>query len=185
MPIIEEKLNLNQNQTREVIPLLQKSIELLLKNWTIFIPALVGMIFSQIIKFVAQEWFIRFEWFITHWLRFGIFPPQDVVVGFILMVIRGGVAYFLMFVSLDMARNAYLKKEVDIMKSVDYVRNRLMPFIIASIIAYIFTYSIILIPIAIMMFIIMMPVPVAGWYKVPVIIISLPQPTVIWPVAGT
>jgi hypothetical protein len=155
MPDNNEKNPTEIFQINDVIQALQNSFDLLIKNWIFLIPALAGMIFSQILKFVAQNYFVRFEWLITHWIMFGIFPGYDAPIGFIIMVIRGAGAYFLMFVSLDMARNAYLKKEIDIMKSVEYVRKRIIPLTLASIIAFLFAFTIILIPLAILMIVIM------------------------------
>ena len=72
----------------------------------------------------------------------------------VLSLIGAIVSYILFFASIDMSRDACLDKPLSIGESVGYVLSRLGTLILASIIGVIFTVTIILIPVAILMFVI-------------------------------
>lgn len=65
------------------------------------------------------------------------------------------INYILNFAAIDMARDAYVNDPLNLMESINYVLKRIVTFIAASIVGALMSITIVLIPAAILMFVIM------------------------------
>jgi hypothetical protein len=72
----------------------------------------------------------------------------------ILSIIGSIISFILSFASIDMMRDAYNKQQLDLSSSINYVINRFIELLIASIVGGLMAITIILIPVVIMMFVI-------------------------------
>lgn len=113
------------------------------------LPALIGAVISAALSIAANRFFIPLGILAFNSLNIGLF-----FVGLVLTIVGGIISYIMTFASLDMARNAYLNKELNISKSISYVIKRILTFFIVSIVGAILAITVILIPLVILMFII-------------------------------
>jgi len=105
----------------------------------VFAPALLGGVISSIIDNLGG----------TPFYQTG-FSPLHLIAGLISLV--GSIAvYILNFASIDMARDAYTEKPLDLGQSMSYVVSRIVTFIGASILSVLLSITIILIPVAVML----------------------------------
>jgi hypothetical protein len=77
-----------------------------------------------------------------------------VFIGFLVSIVGAVVSFILNFAAIDMARDAYTNEPMDLGRSFSYAAGRIGTFIVASIIAGILSITIILIPVAILMMVI-------------------------------
>lgn len=108
----------------------------------VFVPALLGSLVSIFISILT----FSFDWQVWGgWLGVSLLFS---LVGFI-------VSYILYFASIDMSRDAYFNSPLNLMESINYVLRRVGTLIVASIVGAIMSITIILIPAALLMFVIM------------------------------
>jgi hypothetical protein len=111
----------------------------------VFIPTLLGGVVSALIGWIASGMGY------SSGIGFGRFGALS-----ILFSLAGSFfVYILSFASIDMGRDAYLNKPLSLGESIGYVFNRLVTFILASIVGVILSITIILIPVVGLMFVIM------------------------------
>jgi len=132
---------------------LNKGVGIISAKPMVLMPALLGAVISAVLSTVASLYFIG--WGLA-WLFLGLGGPGVVslFIGLLLLLIGGIIAYILFFASLDMSRDAYLNQELNLSESINYVIKRIGTFIVASIVGAILAITIILIPVAILMFVI-------------------------------
>jgi len=138
-------------QTASAMSAIQKGLDIVSAKPVVLVPALLGAVFSAIFSFIATFWFAPASWW--YWS----YDPAALgfmAIGSLLGLIGGIVAFVMSFASLDMSRNAYLDRELDVSNSVSYVLKRLVTFILASIVGAILSITLILFPVAILMFVI-------------------------------
>jgi len=70
-------------------------------------------------------------------------------------IISGIVVFLFSFASIDMSRNAYSNRPLDLNESLRYVISRAVEFLIAAIVAGVLSVTFILIPVAILMIVVM------------------------------
>ncbi len=125
----------------------------------VFAPAVIGGIISTLISLSTRgvTGFSRWQ----YWQDWGsapfnapAFTSLFLFAGLITLV-GSIIAYILNFASIDMSRDAYLDKPLNLMESINYVLSRIITFIVASIIGAIMSITIILIPVVIIMFVIL------------------------------
>ena len=139
-------------ETRGAIDALTRSAGIIAAKPMVLAPALIGAIVSAVLSGIAS---------ILYGTGSSLFSVQNPaflasgVVGVLLALVGGIVSYVLSFASLDMARDAYLNKELNLSESVSYVIGRIGVFIVASIVGAILAITVILIPVAVLMFVIM------------------------------
>jgi hypothetical protein len=73
----------------------------------------------------------------------------------VLQLVNILVSFILGFASTDMSRDAYNKQQLDLGQSIGYVFKRFVPFLIASIIGAILSFTVVLIPVVMFTFVIM------------------------------
>jgi hypothetical protein len=122
----------------------------------VFLPAILGGVISMVISGVASLAMGAYPWGFAP--GFGYLTPR--LASFIILAglasIAGAIiSYILFFASLDMSRDAYLDRPLDLGKSVGYVLRRLGTIVVASIVGAILMVTIILIPVALLMFVIL------------------------------
>ena len=105
-------------------------------NPIIFVPAIIGGVIEIIISSVTTG--IYFLGWMT-----------------LLEIISTVISFILGFASIDLARDAYDKKRLDLGSSISYVFKRFGTFLIAAIFGAILSITVVLIPVAILMFVIM------------------------------
>lgn len=127
----------------DAISSLRVGVNIISVKPAVLLPALAGAVVSAVLSFIAY-------WFFP---SFGIFYINPAWV--VLTLVGGIISYIMTFASLDMSRDAYLDRELNLEKSVGYVLKRILAFIVASIVGAILAITIILIPVVILMFIIM------------------------------
>jgi len=119
----------------------------------VFLPAVLGAVISAVLSSIASLYFIGWGW----WWLSGLGGPgffASLAAGLLLMLIGAIIAYVLNFASLDMSRDAYLNQPLNLSKSINYVISRIGTFIVASIVGAILAVTVILIPVAVLMFVI-------------------------------
>lgn len=79
---------------------------------------------------------------------------ETIVLGVILSLVVAAISFLLNFASIDMSRDAYVGDSLDLMGSVNYVLERFMTFLVASIVGAVMSITVILIPVALLMFVI-------------------------------
>jgi len=77
-----------------------------------------------------------------------------VLIGALISIVGAIVSFILNFATIDMARDAYMDEPLDMGRSFNYAAGRIVTFFIASIVAGILSITIILIPVAILMMVI-------------------------------
>jgi hypothetical protein len=105
-------------------------------NPIIFAPAVIGGIIEIIISSVTTGIYF------LSWMT-------------LLEIISTTISFILGFASVDLARNAYQKRGLDLGSSINYVFKRFGSFLIAAILGAILSITVLLIPVAILMFVIM------------------------------
>lgn len=112
----------------------------------VFVPTLLGGVVSALIGWIASS-----MGYYSGGIGSGGLSAISVLFGL------AGVffMYILGFASIDMGRDAYLNKPLSLGGSIGYVMNRLVTFILASIVGVLLSITIILIPVVSLMFVIM------------------------------
>jgi hypothetical protein len=77
-----------------------------------------------------------------------------IFIGSLISIIGAVVSFILNFATIDMARDAYTDEALDLGRSFNYAAGRIGTFFIASIVAGILSITIVLIPVAILMMVI-------------------------------
>jgi len=134
------------------------AIDLATRKPIVFAPTIIGSLISIVLTGLAAVVFgVSFWQSGSFWSN-----PINWTSGFaflgafiVLSLVGAIVSYILFFASIDMSRDAYLDRPLDIGESFSYVLGRLGTFILASIVAVVFTATIILIPVAILMIVIL------------------------------
>jgi predicted RNA-binding Zn-ribbon protein involved in translation (DUF1610 family) len=80
---------------------------------------------------------------------------DSISIGVILSLVVAAISFLLNFASIDMSRDAYVGDPLDLMESVNYVLERFVTFLIASIVGAVMSITVILIPVALLMFVIL------------------------------
>ena len=99
----------------------------------VFLPAILSGIISS-----AISWTI-------------IFGDLQGTTGTLLSLLSSLISFILSFATIDMSRDAYGKQQLDLGSSVNYVTGRIVPLLIASVVGVVMSITIILIPVAIFM----------------------------------
>jgi len=149
----EKALELPAQQIRrtDAVSAIQKGLDIVSAKPIVLAPALLGAVVSAVLSFIASFWFMPLEWWSWYYWPGAL---GLMVIGGLLGLIGGIVAFVMGFASLDMSRNAYLNKDLDVSSSVNYVIKRFLTFILASIVGAILSITVILFPVAILMFVI-------------------------------
>ncbi len=108
----------------------------------VFVPVIIGGLISSAISF----------WGLQSYGQTGYSSLTFVRV--MISIIGAVVSFILNFATIDMARDAYFEQTLDLGKSFNYASGRIITFFIASIVAGILSITIILIPAAILMMVI-------------------------------
>lgn len=116
----------------------------------VLVPLIGGIIFSELLSLIVGVEFFT---------AFGLAPVffysiTAILIGLVVLVVGAVGSFFLIFVSLDMVRDTFLGREPDIKKSIEYVFSRLFVLVVVAIVGQALVLSVILIPLAIPMFII-------------------------------
>ncbi|MDQ1281253.1 MAG: Zinc-ribbon protein [Thermoproteota archaeon] len=119
----------------------------------VLLPALIGAVISAVLSLITALFFIPLGIWNLAFLTSALIGLM--FIGAVLSLIGGVISYILAFASLDMARNAYLNKELNLGASVGYVIKRILTFIVASIVGALLAITIVLIPLVAVMFVIM------------------------------
>lgn len=115
-----------------VMETLSKGVNIISAKPMVLVPALLGAVISAVLSVLSIG---------------GAY-------GILLNLIGAIISYVLGFASLDMSRNAYLNRELNLSKSIQYVIERIGTFIVASIVGALLAITIILAPVAILMFVV-------------------------------
>jgi len=107
-----------------------------ISNPIVFVPALIGGVISVIISYMTSGLYF------LSWMS-------------LLELISTIISFTLGFASLDLARDAYDKKVLDLGQSISYVLKRFGSFFIAALFGAILSITVVLIPVVILMFVIM------------------------------
>jgi len=129
---------------------IQKSVTVFSNKPIVLAPAIVGSIVSTFLSFIDGVSFFGWVWFAD----ISFYSSNQILLGILVGVIQASLTLFLIFVSLDMIRDAFLQVEPNIMKSVSYVRSRIVTLVLAAVIGQAIVFTIILIPLAIGMLVI-------------------------------
>ncbi len=135
------------------ISALQEGWKIISAKPAVLLPAVIGAAISAVLSFIAAVLFVPFRFETVPFLTSALIAA--VIAGGILSLIGGIISYILGFASLEMSRDAYLGKELNLSESISYVLSRIWTFIVASIVGAILAITIILIPVVILMFVIM------------------------------
>jgi hypothetical protein len=119
----------------------------------IFAPALIGGIVSILISAISSGLFEYTAW--QSWASVPLTFSSLFLLSALLSVIGAVISYILNFASIDMSRDAYMGEALSLGNSINYVLRRILTFIVASVIGAIMSITIILIPVALLMFVIM------------------------------
>jgi hypothetical protein len=123
----------------------------------VFLPAILGGVISMVISGVASLTMGAYPWGFAP--GFGYTPTPRlasiIILAGLASIVGAIISYILFFASLDMSRDAYLDRPLDLGKSVGYVLRRLGTIVVASIVGAILMVTIILIPVALLMFVIL------------------------------
>jgi hypothetical protein len=111
-------------------------------NPTIFAPVIIGGLISSAIRVWGRQ----------PLSQSGYVPV--VLIGSLISILGAVVSFILNFAATDMARDAYSNEQLDLGKSFSYAAGRIVTFFLASIVAGILSITIILIPIALLMMVI-------------------------------
>jgi hypothetical protein len=121
----------------------------------VFAPALLGAIINFLVSRTSDAIVGPISWSLwqsdpSYWSAYSGPLASAALLG----LIGGVIGYILNFASIDMSRDAYVNEPLDLMNSVNYVLRRIMTFILASIVGFLMGITIILIPVATFMFVI-------------------------------
>ena len=136
---------------RGAMEALNKGVSIISAQPTVLVPALLGAVISAVLSSVAS-WYFGWGWWLLFFGGPGFFA--SLIISLLLILIGGIIAYILSFASLDMSRDAYLNQELNLSKSFNYVIGRIWTFIVASIVGAILAITIILLPVANLMIVI-------------------------------
>ena len=126
---------------------IRRGLDIVSGKPVVLVPAVLGAVVSAVLSF----WYVPLGW------RYWSYDPEVLglmAFGGLLSLIGGIVGFVMNFASLDMSRNAYLGRDLDVSKSVNYVLRRLFTFIVASIVGALLSVTLVLFPVAILMFVI-------------------------------
>jgi hypothetical protein len=123
----------------------------------VFVPVILSGVISILISTLSSSVIGSYGW--RFWQGSGgssypVFTSFFLIAG-LLSLVSSIISYILNFASIDMSRDAYLDKPLNLMGSINYVLRRIFTFIMASIIGAIMAITIILIPVVSLMFVIM------------------------------
>ena len=141
-------------ELRGAVDALTRSARIIAAKPMVLAPALIGAVISAVFSGIASIFYGAGSYLFS--AQNPAFIASSVVGA--LLALSGAIAsYILGFASLDMARDAYLNKELNLSESVSYVIGRIVIFIVASIVgAILAVVSLgILIPVVVLMFVIM------------------------------
>ena len=113
-----------------------------LANPIIFAPVIIGGLISSAIRVWGRQ----------PLSQSGFVPV--VLIGSLISIVGAVVSFILNFAAIDMARDAYTSEPLDMGRSFSYAEGRILTFFMASIVAGILSITIILIPVAILMMVI-------------------------------
>jgi len=130
---------------------IQKSLSVFSKKPIVLLPALAGSIVSTLLSFIDGVSFFGWVWF----ANISFYSTNQILLGIVVSLIQVSLTLFLIFVSLDMIRDAHLKVEPNIKKSISYVRSRIITIVLAVVIGQAMVITIVLIPLAIGMLVIL------------------------------
>ena len=108
----------------------------------VFAPVIIGGLISSAIRVWGRQ----------PLSQSGFVPV--VFIGSLISIIGAVVSFILNFATIDMARDAYTDEPLDLGRSFSYAAGRIVTFFVASIVAGILSITIILIPVAILMMVI-------------------------------
>jgi len=131
------KLKADPQEKRTATQHLSLAFNIATSKPIVFVPVILGGILSSL----TDQIYVDSPGFGTLWL--------------ILSLIGSVIGFMLNFASTDMERNAYTDRPLDIMASMSYVAGRFVTFFLASIVAAVLAITIILIPVASMMIVIL------------------------------
>ena len=121
----------------------------------VFAPAVIGAIINLLIRRISDLLLGPIQWSIWQGDPLALTAYSGTfAAAAVLSIIGGVIVYVLNFASIDMSRDAYEDKPLDLMGSVNYVLRRIGIFILASIVGFLMAITIILIPVVIFMFVI-------------------------------
>lgn len=134
---------------------LRKSIELITRKPALVVPIILGVIVAGIPIYIVS--LVRdvpdiFEWW---WFAdLSHFSAGDILLSLIMVAIGAILMILAIFICLDMAKNAYLNRELSIQKSVNKVITHPVHFVVAAIVGQALILTGILIPLGLLVFII-------------------------------
>jgi hypothetical protein len=135
----------NKNVSSPITPI-KESISLILKKPIIILPIIIGTIVLRLLGVLLAPWTTDiFDWFWFADLTF--FSIQTIMFNLLLFAVGAILVILVHFVSINMAKDAYLGEEPNIPKSVKYVLKNLPLFILAAFLVQLFLLTYILIPI--------------------------------------
>ena len=111
-------------------------------NPIVFAPVIIGGLISSAIQVWGRQ----------PLSQSGYVPV--VFIGSLISIVGAVVSFILNFAAIDMARDAYTNEQLDMGRSFSYASGRILTFFMASIVAGILSITIILIPVAILMMVI-------------------------------
>jgi len=111
-------------------------------NPIVFAPVIIGGLISSAIQVWGRQ----------PLSQSGYVPV--VFIGSLISIVGAVVSFILNFAAIDMARDAYTNEQLDMGRSFSYAAGRILTFFMASIVAGILSITIILIPVAILMMVI-------------------------------
>jgi uncharacterized paraquat-inducible protein A len=109
-------------------------INVALSHPMVFVPVILSGIISGALDFYSNEPYAFFG---------------------LLSLIGAFISFLLNFASIDMSRDAYFNEPLDLGSSINYVLGRFLTFFLASIVGALMSITIILIPVALFMFVVM------------------------------
>jgi len=111
-------------------------------NPLVFAPVVIGGLISSAISYVGGSPGIESGF------------SSVLFMASIITLIGSIISFVLNFAAIDMARDAYLKEPLDLGRSFNYAFSRIVTFFIASIVAGLMSITIVLIPVAILMMVV-------------------------------
>ena len=121
---------------------LSLGINLSLAKPMVFAPVIIGGLISSAIRVWGRQ----------PLSQSGYVPV--VFIGSLISIVGAVVSFILNFAAIDMARDAYMDEPLDLGRSFNYAMGRIVTFFVASIVAGILSITIIFIPVAILMMVI-------------------------------
>jgi hypothetical protein len=146
--------NEERKESKKVSSLLnpmKESISLILKKPIIILPIIVGTIVLRLLGVLMAPWTTDiFDWFWFADLAF--FSIQTILFNLLLFAVGAILVILVHFVSISMAKDAYIGEEPKVPKSVKYVLKNLPLYILAAFLIQLFLLTYILIPIGLVLF---------------------------------